>query len=160
RADCPLANKGEVPRAPHAATCGSEERAEMKRSWIGISSSTVAAVVLLADLFIRTGSALAAGSVVQTFFSPLPEPQVRTSLLNLYTSTGSVIDAVTSIVVTGNGTRIYFDHWEDGYEVDIENPTQTTSRIWGDGNTLNGVAPGHPSDLLDAGDVVALRNLV
>ncbi len=30
-------------------------------------------------------------------------------------------------------TVIYYDHWEDGYEADINFPTQNTTEVWGDG---------------------------
>ena len=78
-------------------------------------------------------------------------------------SIGTTMTSVTSIVVTGDNTVIYFDHWEDGYEVDIEHPTQASTRVWGDGNIANGCAPGHAcatnaDDVLTAGEVIALRN--
>jgi len=34
------------------------------------------------------------------------------------------------------------DHWEDGYEYDLSNPTQAKTEIWGDNNATNGCAPG------------------
>jgi len=63
-------------------------------------------------------------------------------------------------VVTGTGTVIYYDQWEDGYEVNLANPTQSTTQIWGDGNTNNGVAPGYPNDILPVGAVITLTNAV
>ncbi|HYD48088.1 MAG TPA: hypothetical protein VEB21_07070, partial [Terriglobales bacterium] len=101
-----------------------------------------------------------AQNIVQSFFIPLPDDQIRSHFLSVYTGTGNTMVSVTSIVVTGDNTRIYFDHWEDGYEADLENPTQSTTRIWGDGNTANGAAPGYPSDVLASGNVLSLRNNV
>jgi len=105
---------------------------------------------------------VAHAGIVETFFVPMPEDQVRAAMVALQPSSsiGTTMDSVTSIVVTGNGTLIYYDHWEDGYEVDIEHPTQATTEIWGDGNPANGAPPGVPSDVLNAGTVIALRNNV
>ncbi|MBN1874131.1 MAG: DUF11 domain-containing protein [Anaerolineae bacterium] len=98
---------------------------------------------------------------VQIYFVPLPETQLRTMLLRLYSSTGSTIRSVVSIVVTGNDALVYYDHWEDGYELDMANPTQASSEVWGDGNVSTGAPPGCASDacdVLDSGDVIPLEN--
>jgi hypothetical protein len=126
--------------------------------------------LLLAALWIL-GGAGAGGAAnlppVQTFFIPLPEQQTRTSLASIDSRnrTGTVIDSVISIVATGDGTVIYFDQWEDGYELDIANPSQATTQIWGDGNSSNGDAssasicgPACAGDIINGGDVIALRN--
>ena len=52
-----------------------------------------------------------------------------------------------------DGTVIYYDHWEDGYEEDITNPVQSTTLIFGDGILSNGYPPGNPGDLIPAGTV-------
>ena len=69
-----------------------------------------------------------------------------------------------SVVSSDDGTEIIYDHWEDGYEVDIENPVQGTTQIWGDGNTGNGdassVCSSCTGDTVDAGDVLTLENTV
>ncbi|MBW7866243.1 MAG: DUF11 domain-containing protein, partial [Candidatus Hydrogenedentes bacterium] len=110
------------------------------------------------------GLALPAQAVfmVHDFYLPMPEAQVRASLYTLSTATNTTIDSVTSIVVTGSGTVIHYDHWEDGYEVNINAPIQSTSRIWGDGNNANGIPPGYANDPagLPQGAVISLRNLV
>ncbi len=100
--------------------------------------------------------------MVYEFYLPMPEAQVRTSLLTLQSGTGATVDAVTSIVVTGTGTVIHYDQWEDGYEVDINNPVQPTTQIWGDGNDTNGKPPSYVNDPagLQRGSVISLRNLV
>jgi uncharacterized repeat protein (TIGR01451 family) len=130
-------------------------------SLLAIKAISCLALVLA---FVLLPGPVSAG-VVETFFVPLPEEQVRTSMLKLAPSTGATMVSVTSIVVTGNNTVIYYDHWEDGYEVDIEHPVQGTTQIWGDGNIANGCAPGHAcaansDDVLTAGEVIALRNNV
>ncbi|QTN31576.1 DUF11 domain-containing protein [Akkermansiaceae bacterium] len=92
----------------------------------------------------------------------MPEAQIRQSFLILASNTGTTMDTVVSMVVGTSGTRMVYDHWEDGYEVDINNPTQASTQIWGDGNDANGKPPGYAQDptSLDAGTVIALRNNV
>ena len=63
-------------------------------------------------------------------------------------------------MVGTTNTVIVYDHWEDGYENDLANPTQPSTLIWGDGNTNNGVAPGYPNDILPPGAVITLTNVV
>ena len=63
-----------------------------------------------------------------------------------------------SIAPVANGTIIYYDHWEDGYEADINNPIQPTTQIWGDGNPANGIPPGFATDVINAGNVFILTN--
>ncbi|MCL4834230.1 MAG: DUF11 domain-containing protein [Caldilineaceae bacterium] len=122
--------------------------------------------LLLVVHFVR-GIGAANLPAVQTFFVPLPEQQTQTSLTGIDTQNrvGSVMESVISIVATGSGTVVYYDHWEDGYELDIANPTQSTTLIWGDGNTANGNAATVcgttcTGDVINAGDVIALRNNV
>ena len=85
-----------------------------------MSRLTIVAVVFCAILAVSIP--VHAVYMVQEFYLPLPEAQVRTVLLSLASNTGTEIDAATSVVVTGSGTVIHYDHWEDGYEVDINNP--------------------------------------
>ena len=73
--------------------------------------------------------------------------------------------SVVSIVVTGDNALVYYDHWEDGYELDIANPTQSTSLIFGDGNTANGDAEVYcgvscAGDVLSSGAVLSLESNV
>ncbi|BFM40186.1 Ig-like domain-containing protein [Synechocystis sp. LKSZ1] len=99
-------------------------------------------------------------NVAQTFYLPMAEDQVRTSLFKISSSVGNDIRTVISLVSTSNGTVIVYDHWEDGYEADINNPTQATTQIWGDGNLSNGVAPGDADDVLASGQVITLINTI
>ena len=103
---------------------------------------------------------------IQFFYLPLPEDQVRTSLQLIYSGTGTTMTSVTSIGVTALNTVLYYDQWEDGYELDVTNPTQASTKIWGDGNTGNGdvcplVQPASlctAPDTLKPGAVIVLRN--
>lgn len=100
--------------------------------------------------------------MVHEFYMPLPEAQVHASLSVLAPMLGSIMDTVTSLVVYGGGTVIHYDHWEDGYETDLNNPTQGSTQIWGDGNNANGTPPGFTNDPtgLSKGAVISLRNLI
>jgi len=65
---------------------------------------------------------------------------------------------VISIKVAYQGMRIVWDEWEDGYEANSMNPVQSTTKVWGDGNPFNGIAPGYSTDLIPAGGSIVLDN--
>ncbi|HDQ72784.1 MAG TPA: DUF11 domain-containing protein, partial [Chloroflexi bacterium] len=67
--------------------------------------------------------------------------------------------SIVTIVATSNGQQIYYDHWEDGYEEDIFNPTQPTTLVFGDGDPSNGDS-GHGNDTLAKGVVLTLKSSV
>ena len=103
-----------------------------------------------------------AATLVHDFYLPMPEAQIRQTFATLETNVSTTLDSVFSVVVTGPGTVIYYDQWEDGYETDLANPTQPSTLIWGDGNNANGIPPGFTNDVvgLPSGAVLTLRNLV
>ncbi|HDD24230.1 MAG TPA: hypothetical protein ENF52_02205, partial [Chloroflexi bacterium] len=72
---------------------------------------------------------------------------------------GSTINAdmcsVVTLVATADNQVIYYDHWEDGYEADLLDPAQTTTEVYGDGDTGNG---GTGNDILTAGDIITLNS--
>ena len=70
------------------------------------------------------------------------------------------IETYISISIVADNTIIYYDHWEDDFEIDIANPVQPTTQIWGDGDPSNGAPPGFPGDLLHPGDIIILDNPV
>lgn len=115
-------------------------------------------VVTLLGTLLTVGAAQAGPAASQFFYVPMPEGNIRTSLLQIYPSTGATINSVVSIVPAASSTVIYYDHWEDGYEADIANPVQATTQVWGDNNPANGIPPGFATDDVDAGDVIALEN--
>ncbi|MDD2727968.1 Ig-like domain-containing protein, partial [Malikia sp.] len=98
--------------------------------------------------------------IAQTTYVPLPESDVQTALKAISSSVTGNIQTVIALSATGNGTIVVYDHWEDGYEADINNPIQSTTQIWGDGNTANGTAPGMTNDLFNAGQTILLSNAV
>ena len=85
---------------------------------------------------------LQAASIIQDFYVPLPEAQIYQANNAIVTGTGSTIFSTISIHVVYDGTVIYYDQWEDGYETDLGNPTKPTTQIWGDGNDAHGIPPG------------------
>lgn len=103
---------------------------------------------------------------VVTMYVPFKEVDVHRALFgtgSLCTSCSANQDVRTTIGITiaADDTTIYYDHWEDGYEDDIANPApSSTTRIWGDANPANGAPPGIPGDVLDAGDVIILQDVV
>lgn len=99
-----------------------------------------------------------------TYYIPLPEQELR-STLKVFTDVqrrgiSSSMRTVISIVPNADNAVIYYDHWEDGYELDIKNPTQSTTQIWGDGNNSNGKPPGFANDIVNSGNAINLDNTV
>lgn len=83
---------------------------------------------------------------------------------------GQPMNAVTDFVVRIDGTRIVIDHFEDGYEADINavaiDPStaiNTSTRVYGDGVLANGAVPGvttDADDVLVQGQVVVFEESV
>ncbi|HAG80643.1 MAG TPA: hypothetical protein DCL61_05615, partial [Cyanobacteria bacterium UBA12227] len=105
---------------------------------------------------------------VQFFYVPLPENQLLQALQTIEAGGPGVtptnpVQTYISIAAVANGTIVYYDHGEDGYEADISNPTQSTTQIWGDGDISNGAAPGvttNAGDVINAGTVIVLNNAI
>ncbi len=98
----------------------------------------------------------------KTYYLPFPHnaSQLRETLLsaasvnNLTNNARNIVNMKTAYP----GTIITYDHWEDGYEADLTVPTQSTTRVWGDGQASNGIAPGYPSDIIPAGGYIIIDN--
>ncbi|AFZ37589.1 conserved repeat domain protein [Stanieria cyanosphaera PCC 7437] len=103
---------------------------------------------------------------VQFFYIPKKEADILTAIKAVATNTTSNfnsatdINTVISITVSTNNTIIYYDHWENGYESNLSNPTQSNTQIWGDNDPSNGIAPGYTTDVLKAGNIISLTNSV
>ena len=118
---------------------------------------TRAAALLLGGL---AATSLGAAPL-ETYYVPIPEGDIQEALAELNpNNTSSNIESVVSIALGFGGTIVRYDHQEDGYEADLENPLQATTQIWGDGNPANGAAPGFPGDVFSPGDVLILKNTV
>ena len=103
----------------------------------------------------------------QTFYIPIPEDNLLTALNVISPAAIDPVQTYVSLAVFVDGTFIYYDQWENGYDRDIANPNNLYSsanlggtQIWGDGDPSNGFPPGYPSDVLKAGDVIILNNAV
>ena len=109
---------------------------------------------------------------VQFFYVPLPEDQLLTFFTAVENGgpSNAPTEPITSyitITAVADNTIIYYDQWENGYDIDIANTLDIYSaanldgtQIWGDGNTVNGAPPGIPSDLIDSGTLINLNNNV
>ena len=91
-------------------------------------------------------STVQAVNLVQEFYLPMPEAQIRLACTAVESSVGTNFESIFSIVVSADATVIYYDHWEDGYEINLASPTQSTTKIWGDGIDANGIPPGFVHD--------------
>jgi len=119
--------------------------------------------MLLAAISISlTTTTARAVNLVQEFYLPMPEQQIYQANSAIIAGTSSTSFSTFSIVVTGDGTTIYYDQWEDGYEPNLGSPVQSTTQVWGDGNDANGIAPGFAHDPLGlpSGTVITLTNNV
>ena len=95
-----------------------------------------------------------------TYFIPYPEAQAYTALVASSDATipSGNIRTIISLKMPYPGMTIVWDQWEDGYELNPLNPTQSTTQVWGDGNPYNGIAPGYPNDIIPAGGSIVLDN--
>lgn len=104
----------------------------------------------------------------QTFFVPLPEDVLFDDTFKAVNSNAqNGTESLISISISTDGSKVYYDHWEDGYEDDPMRPIQESTEIWGDGDHTNGCRPDIACtaenallDVLDSGDSVVLENLV
>ncbi len=107
-------------------------------------------------------SAQPAAAQIQTeFYIPIPENEALESLDDVNSGTDDPVQTFVSISVP-NDCQVFYDHWEDGYEADLANPSQATSLSWGNGNDADGVPPGFASDPspLSGGTVLVLQSSV
>lgn len=95
-----------------------------------------------------------------TYFIPYPEQDALVALKASASNTApsNNIRTVISLTMPYPGMTIVWDHWEDGYEVNPLDPLQASTRVWGDGNPYNGIAPGYASDIIPAGGSIVLDN--
>jgi hypothetical protein len=99
-------------------------------------------------------------SKTHTYYIPYPEQQAYTALKASTNASmpSNTLRTIISIKVPYSGMTIVWDEWEDGYEANPLNPTQSTTKVWGDGNPFNGIAPGYPSDIIPASGNIVLDN--
>jgi hypothetical protein len=118
-------------------------------------------LILSSLLAFITGALGQESSIVQTYFIPLPEESILQTFKTIQNAAVSPVTTLISIAIASNGTKIYYDHWEDGYDVNPTNPAaDSTTLIWGDENITNGLPPEFTSDVLNGGNVIILSNNV
>ena len=108
------------------------------------------------------------GQLVEIYYIPFPENQVLESLYSFNDDdcgwnekVRNPVQSYVSIGVVEEGTIIYYDHWEDGYEPNLGFPIQSSTEVWGDGDLTNGFAPGHGSnDLFLSSDNIILSESI
>jgi hypothetical protein len=95
-----------------------------------------------------------------TYYIPYPENDAYDALLASSNTTmpSNNLRTIISIKIPYPGMTIVWDEWEDGYEASALNPTQSTTKVWGDGNPYNGIAPGYPSDIIPSSGNIVLDN--
>lgn len=113
------------------------------------------------------------GQLVQVYFVPVDESHVLTlaGAINAAAPTPPASDtahAVISLSSISDGTVITYDHWEDGFEADLENPVQASTQIInldaGDFSVLENDVPANPRDpgviLFDARDRIGASSQI
>ncbi len=114
-------------------------------------------------IFLAVSCCVQGANILQTYFVAFPENDMQESLKIIDAFRGNIgvdMRTVVSMAAGNDGTVIYYDHWEDGYEDDITSPTQSTTQIWGDGNAANGIPPAFSNDVINAGTVVNLEETI
>jgi len=102
---------------------------------------------------------------MQTYYVPLPESDVFSSTFKVINSGArSDVMSVVSVAISIDGTVVWYDHWEDGYDASTKS-TGPTTKVWGDGDASNGCAPGvspctNQKDVLTAGQSILMENWV
>jgi hypothetical protein len=100
------------------------------------------------------------------FFVPFPEQVFFDKTFKIISADATApVTTMVSVVISTNGTLVYWDHWEDGYENPLSTSFQSTTEIWGDGNAANGCAPPlkgnlctNAADKLYAGQAIVIQN--
>ncbi len=94
------------------------------------------------------------------YYIPFAETESQISLQRSASLTlpSTNVRTIISIKVLYPGVRLVWDHWEDGYESNIQAPVQASTEVWGDGNIFNGIAPGYPNDILPVGASLVTDN--
>ena len=70
--------------------------------------------------------------IAQINYVPLPEADIQTALKSIAgaTKVSGNIQTVVAITATDNNTVVAYDHWEDNYETNLNDPTQTSTKVW------------------------------
>ncbi len=128
-------------------------------------------MLMIFSIQISIGQECFNNTIAETYYIPLDEELTLATLKTIFPGAESCdCNAIVpipespivkniSIVGLRDNTILIYDHWEDGYELDILNPTQPSTRIYGDSELSNGDS-GQNSDGFDLGQVLTLNGLV
>ena len=115
---------------------------------------------------------------IQTYYVPLAEDDALVAMQATNSNATAPVYTYLSIAIGSlDGTFVYYDQWENGYDADIANPTDLYgpgnadgTQVWGNGIAADGCAPNRDgktplactdaNDLLTGGNVVVLSNPV
>ncbi len=136
------------------------------RRWVSLTTLVIFFTGLV--MFIACWTAIKAQAQIDDFTYFIPYPANHTS--KLYDLGNDAPEAgidhpvrtIISIALARDGTIIYYDHWEDGYETNITTPTSACTEVWGDDDVTNGQPPnyGGVDDRLAQAKPVVLSNLI
>jgi uncharacterized repeat protein (TIGR01451 family) len=134
-----------------------------RRRFLAIFTIVAQIAAALTALLLVAAPAQAGPSAVMFGYVPLPANDFQGALKAINAGAGSTLDYTVGITNAAAGAVITYDQWEDGYETDISNPTQSTTLVFGDGNTANGDAATYcgavcAGDVLPQGAALVLRN--
>ena len=125
---------------------------------------TVAGNDVTGVLFLDTTDSPGLPETTAVYYFPYEESDILSSLDTINDDAADPVTVLSSISIAYPDTIILYDHWEDngldGYEDFPAAPRQSFTEVWGDGDLLNGVAPGFPDDILDEGDIIVLENTI
>ncbi|MEE4271900.1 MAG: C25 family cysteine peptidase [Thermoanaerobaculales bacterium] len=110
-----------------------------------ISRGTLVGLLLAAFLAAATVGAQTVPTGYQDYFVLGFEQHVWDMMQKVRSGEGSGafasgMNSVVTAVASADGQILYYDHWEDGLEIDILNPTVGTTLVLGDGDATNGLA--------------------
>ncbi|MCW3082569.1 Ig-like domain-containing protein [Segetibacter sp.] len=124
--------------------------------------TTAQVVVTINPLFIDPCSE---ANLSHLYYITYPEDDVRRALIassapGFLPMPSNNIRTIISLKMPYPSMIVSWDHWEDGYEPDLLNPSQNTTQVWGDGNPYNGIAPGYSDDIIPAGGSIVFDNTI
>ncbi|MEM8550891.1 MAG: SdrD B-like domain-containing protein, partial [Pseudomonadota bacterium] len=113
---------------------------------------------------------MAIANVVQTYYVPIREEDLIASsgegdfeILSGNDNTDTAdLFSIISFAIAAPNTQIIYDHWEDGYDPDPTNPSDTTI-VFGDGDLSNNggfIVDENGDDIFEAGETFFLVNEV
>ena len=84
---------------------------------------------LLPVVFLTVASLASAQAPIQTFYVPVADEDALTAFRAVNPGvTDPSVRTTIGITAAGDGTILYYDHWEDGYDADpITGPRPVTS---------------------------------